>query len=66
VDAAAGGVPIPANSVPQIRVHPAHMEAEGISLMRSDRPGGRLTYTEVGYVPFACPPLTPAAPCRIL
>jgi len=34
----------------RILTHPARMVADGMSLMRSDRPGGRLTYTEIGFV----------------
>jgi 2'-5' RNA ligase len=33
-----------------IRVHPASMKADHISLMRSDRAGGRLVYTEIAAV----------------
>ena len=36
-----------------INVHPAEMTAGHISLMRSDRVGGRLVYTEIASVPLA-------------
>jgi len=35
-----------------VRVYPARMDAAGMSLMRSDRAGGKLVYTEIGFVPF--------------
>ena len=34
-----------------IKVHPAGMAADHISLMRSDRVGGKLVYTEIATVP---------------
>ena len=37
-----------------IRVHPARMQADHISLMRSDRFDGWLVYTEIGSVYGAC------------
>jgi len=38
------------SSAAEIRVHPAAMTAERISLMRSDRTDGRLVYTEIASV----------------
>ncbi|MDR1727701.1 MAG: RNA 2',3'-cyclic phosphodiesterase [Acidobacteriota bacterium] len=35
-----------------IRARPAHMQAAGLSLMRSDRLCGRPVYTEIGFAPF--------------
>ncbi|MDR1815945.1 MAG: RNA 2',3'-cyclic phosphodiesterase [Clostridiales Family XIII bacterium] len=35
-----------------VRLYPARMDAAGMSLMRSDRAGGKLVYTEIGFVPF--------------
>ena len=39
-----------------IKVHPASMKADHISLMRSDRAGGRPVYTEIAAVPCGLAP----------